>query len=245
MKALLQLGLRSPASGSLAALDALAQAIVEASPHRRMQAALEFESRFRRAWLSSTMKTMIVRQLITDLSRRIQRDDLQTAEDRYVIPQILRMAQRDLWRAVRSRPVEFIGLDFSQLTMRQMKLDGIQFIDCRFDRTNLEGSSVNSSIFLNCTFKAATLAGASIQRADCSAVDFEGANFFEADARGALFLKARLDNADFSFANLSGINFAGASLAGARFQGANLGGALFEAAQNLDEAALREAARPP
>ncbi len=245
MNTLLRFARSSLAPGSLASLDGLAQAIVDAPPHRRMHAVLEFESRFGAAWLSATAKTMIVRQLITDLSRRIEREDPRAAEDRYVIPQLLRIAQRELSRTVRSRPVEFIGLDFSLLTMRRLKLDGIQFIDCRFAQTNLEGSSLNASVFLNCTFAAATFAGASIQRADFSGGNLEGANFFETDARSALFLKAKMDNADFSFADLSGANLGGASLSGARFQGANLAGALFDAVENLDEAALREAARPP
>ncbi len=233
------------APSALARLDALAQAIIDAAPNRRMHAALEFEARFRRAWLSPTTKTMIVRQLITDLSRRIERENHQAAEDRYVIPQILRFAQRDLNRTARSKPLEFIGLDFSSLMMRRLRLSGIQFIDCRFDAANLEGSVFDASVFLNCTFTSATLAGASLQRADFSGADFNGANFFEADARRALFLRARLDNVDFSFANLSGANLGGSSLAGVCFHDANLAGALLEAAENLDQLALREAARLP
>ncbi len=236
---------RFAAPGALASLDALAQAVVEAPSHRRMRATLEFEAHFARAWLSPSVKTMIVRQLVTDLSRRILRDDPQAPEDRYIIPRILRIAQRAISRTVRVQPIEFVGVDFSQLTLRRLRLEGIQFADCRFDRASLENSSVNASVFLGCSFAGVSFPGASMQGTDFSACAFTGGNFFEADARGALFLNANLDHTDFSFANLSGANLRGASLAGVRFHSANLAGALFDGVENFDAAALREAARLP
>jgi hypothetical protein len=236
---------RFAAPRALASLDALAQAVLEAPPHRRMHAALAFEARLACSWLDPTVKTMIVRQLVTDLSRRIRRDDPQVAEDRYVIPHVLRTAQRDLGRAIRTGPIEFIAVDFSHLAMRRLRFAEIHFVDCRFDHANLENSSLNNSVFLGCSFVGAALAGASMQRADFSAGSFAGGNFFEADARGALFLRAELDDSDFSFANLSGANLSGASLGGVHFHGANLAGALFEGVENFDPSALREAARPP
>jgi uncharacterized protein YjbI with pentapeptide repeats len=129
-----------------------------------------------------------------------------------------------LSRYVSGKNYDYSGLEFTDSTLPDYKLDEIKMTGCMFDQTEFYGVSMKRSFFAGASFKNCTSKDKNdFSNSDFSNCNFTGASFNRGDCfAGAVFSKAILNDADFRGAVLTGVNLGSAQLENTDFRGADL-----------------------
>ncbi len=155
-----------------------------------------------------------------------------------------------------AEPVQFVGWNLTEVSLKGLDLHGCAFFHCRGARADFSSCDLTEAQFMSCdfnnthwrrtvlsaaTFQDCKLTGVQIVDAHTLGLAFERCLLVSAQLHGLSFRRAELDGIDFQGADLTEVDFRDAVLTDCNLREANVTSARFEGAdlRGADLGALR------